>query len=721
MRSLLLRLLPALLLPLLLCACDGGGESSDPPPAQARHVDDARGYVEKGDLPALRERGRLRILTTRERETWLPRRGHQPDLELDLLRDFAREQGLTPELVFVDAFADLIPALLAGRGDVIAADLRITEARRKQIAFSVPLRFTREQLVARRDDPIRKRAELKGRSVSVPAGTSFEQTLAPLAKKYGVRVLHTPPGMTLDERLDALARGEIDLTVADSVRLDIARGYRDDFRVPFSLTGEVPLALGLRPDNPELKDRLDRFLEHELFLRAEQPRYREDLPQLKKRKRLRMLTVNNAITYFIWKGELHGFEYEEMKRFAEKHGLHLEVVVAPDYASLIPMLERGEGDVIAALMTDTPERRRQGVRFGRRYLETAPVLVASPDAPAVDRIEALAGRTIAVRPGTSHESLLRRLQQQGIALKIRPLPGELETEGILERLAAGQIDYAVVDRLRADIARGAGIEVRTLIDLDEPQPIAWAVRKDQPELLAAIAAFWKKEYRGLHYNILRKRYFDHARGLKAREEIRVQPGMRHFTPWDDLVYRYARQYGFDWRLILAQMYQESRFDPKRVSWAGARGLMQVTPRTARAHGFDPEQLADPEVGIHAGVAYLDWLRDRFPETLDVRDRLWFALASYNAGLGHVRDARRLAKQLGLNPDRWFGHVEQAMLKLSRKQYYRKAKHGFVRGREPVRYVRDIRDRYRAYVALSKDWPPPDATPPLRPEAERKAR
>ncbi|HHJ12112.1 MAG TPA: lytic transglycosylase F, partial [Chromatiales bacterium] len=223
------------------------------------------------------------------------------------------------------------------------------------------------------------------------------------------------------------------------------------------------------------------------------------------------------------------------------------------------------------------------------------------------------------------------------------------------------------------------------------------------------------------YNILRKRYFDHARGLKAREEIRVQPGMRHFTPWDDLVYRYARQYGFDWRLILAQMYQESRFDPKRVSWAGARGLMQVTPRTARAHGFDPEQLADPEVGIHAGVAYLDWLRDRFPETLDVRDRLWFALASYNAGLGHVRDARRLARQLGLNPDRWFGHVEQAMLKLSRKQYYRKAKHGFVRGREPVRYVRDIRDRYRAYVALSKDWPPPDATPPLRPEAERKAR
>lgn len=701
------RLLLALLA-LLLMACDAPSPDAGDPakPEAGRNVDDATAYVEQGDLEAIRKHGRLRILATRERETWLPRRGDQPDLELDLLSEYAHEQGLRPELVFVEAFADLIPALLAGKGDVIAADLRITPERREQIAFTVPLRFTREQLVARKDDPIRKRSGLRGRTVAIPAGTSFEQTLAPLVKKYGVHVTHTPPGMTLDERLDALAAGQLDLTMADSVRLEIAREYRDDFRVPFSLTGEVPLALGLRPDNPELKRTLDHFLEHALFLRRERPQYTDDLDGLKKKGRLRMLTVNNAVTYYLWKGELHGFEYEEMKRFAKSQGLHLEVIVAREYDDLIPMLERGEGDVIAALMTDTPQRRARGVHFSRRYLETEPVLVGGRDARQPASLEELAGLRIAVRPGTSHETLLRSLQARGIALQIEPLPGDLESEDILEQVAAGQLAHAVVDRLRAELARDNGIEVRILLPLDKPQPIAWAVRAENPKLLQAINAFWKKEYRGLHYNILRKRYFEQARGLRAREEIRIEPGTNHFTPWDAIVYREARAHGFDWRLILAQMYQESRFDPNRVSWAGARGLLQVTPRTARAHGFDPDKLSDPETGIRAGVSYLAWLRERFPETLDVRDRLWFALASYNAGLGHVRDARRLARQLGLNPNHWFGHVEKAMLKLSKKPYYSKAKHGYVRGREPVRYVRDIRDRYQAYVELSRDWPPP---------------
>ena len=146
------------------------------------------------------------------------------------------------------------------------------------------------------------------------------------------------------------------------------------------------------------------------------------------------------------------------------------------------------------------------------------------------------------------------------------------------------------------------------------------------------------------------------------------------------------------------MYQESRFNPKAKSWVGAQGLMQVMPRTAKELGIT--NLTDPESGIKAGIKYLQWVRNRFEPELDVKDRMWFTLAAYNAGQGHVKDARRLAKQQGLNPNRWFDNVEKAILLLSKRKYASKARHGYVRGTEPVNYVREIRQRYQAYLEMA---------------------
>ena len=148
------------------------------------------------------------------------------------------------------------------------------------------------------------------------------------------------------------------------------------------------------------------------------------------------------------------------------------------------------------------------------------------------------------------------------------------------------------------------------------------------------------------------------------------------------------------------MYQESRFDPQAESWAGAQGLFQVMPKTARELGV--ENLEVPENGIRAGVAYLDWVRDRakYMNPKNDEELMWFALASYNAGAGHVRDAVRLAKQKGWHSDVWFDNVEQAMLLLSKREYARKARYGYVRGEEPVKYLRNIRKRYRAYQEVT---------------------
>ena len=167
------------------------------------------------------------------------------------------------------------------------------------------------------------------------------------------------------------------------------------------------------------------------------------------------------------------------------------------------------------------------------------------------------------------------------------------------------------------------------------------------------------------------------------------------SPYDAMIQREATTHGFEWPLIVAQMYQESGFNPKARSPAGAIGLMQILPRTAKEFGV--KNLRDPEQAIRAGVAYLAWLHSRFEPELTVKDRIWFALAAYNAGFGHVRDARQLADQLGLDPNRWFDHVEKAMRLLSKRAYYRKTEYGYVRGYEVIKYVREIRERYRSYL------------------------
>ena len=168
------------------------------------------------------------------------------------------------------------------------------------------------------------------------------------------------------------------------------------------------------------------------------------------------------------------------------------------------------------------------------------------------------------------------------------------------------------------------------------------------------------------------------------------------SPYDNLFRSYAERYRFDWRLIAAQSYQESRFDPTVVSFAGAVGLMQVMPRTGAEMGFSA--LREPEVGVHAGVLYLRRVHDWLDDVPSQDDRLWFALAAYNAGLGHVNDARRLTAELGGDPNVWFGGVADVMPLLRKREYYSRARHGYCRCLEPVRYVESIRDRQRAYAA-----------------------
>ncbi len=212
--------------------------------------------------------------------------------------------------------------------------------------------------------------------------------------------------------------------------------------------------------------------------------------------------------------------------------------------------------------------------------------------------------------------------------------------------------------------------------------------------MAAIDAFFDAEYRGLFYNVTRGKYFGNASSIRRRLASRPEQ-TGSISPYDHLVKRYSPRFGFDWRLVVAQMFEESRFDPKARSFAGARGLLQVMPRTARELGY--ENLEDPETGIQAGLDYLAWVHERFDPSLATSERTWLTLAAYNVGAGHVRDAQRIAADQGLDPGRWFGHVEKALLLKQKPEFHRKTRFGYARGSEPVAYVLAIRDRYEAYV------------------------
>jgi peptidoglycan lytic transglycosylase F len=681
-----------------------GGEGSKPAskknePIKAVAAEDVS--VDTGDLVELRKEGELRILIQRSPGSYLPRQGSPVERGRELAADFARSLDLKPVLVYLENFDDLIPALLKGEGDLIAANLTVTDSRKKLVTFTLPVDYSREQILARAEEnKIEKISDLSGRTIGTQEGTSFLETLTVLRGKYpGIKVKILPGRLTEDELLDLVASGSVDLSVADSNVLDVALGYRSDIKPVLDLTGERSIAWAVRPGNPELLKAVNNFLEVKALSSRRDETYLDDLPGIRKRKTLRLLTTNNATNYFLLRGKLLGFEYELVKKFADQLDLRLEVIVVPAYDELIPWLLEGRGDLIAAFMTISKAREDKGIRFSRPSHFAEEMLVARSDDQKLQTPQDLTGRTVVVRPGSSYRVSLEKLKSEGVDLIIGSAPETMMTEEIIDRVASGEYDLTAADTQIMEIEKSYRDDINGVFPISGKISQGWAVRKDDVELLSAVNNFLEKEYRGLFYNITYKKYFSDPKKVRdAVEEYNAVMKEGVISPYDELIKKYSEQYGFIWRLIAAQIYQESRFNPRAKSWVGAKGLMQVMPKTGKEFGFT--RLEDPEIGIHAGVKYMDWVRGRFDDKPDLLNRIWFSLAAYNAGIGHLNDARKLADRKGWNPLDWFNNVEKAMLLLAQPEYAKQARHGYVRGSEPVKYVRSISDRYHAYQSLS---------------------
>lgn len=658
--------------------------------------------METGDLDVLRDKGVIRVIVpgTAIGEPSLPRLGSPVAQQRELAEAFASSLGLRLELIPVFRLGEMLPLLEEGRADIIAANLTVTPTRQEQVDFSLPIDHVYEVvLVAAANDDIHAVEDLEQRSVMVDRASSFWDTLAELREEYpGIHLLPGLDHFDDEATLDMLVSGQIDATVRDSNIAEMYLSYRDDLRVAFPLGERRAIAWAVRPETPQLLAALNRFLTTEQLTRPREARFVADLPELRERRRLRILLPNTAASYFLWRGELVGFEYEFARRFAEENNLRLEVVVPPHPEVVFSWLEEGRADIAGGFL-EPVEVGHAAVTFTNPWHHAQPYLISRADAEEIKDWSGVAGSTVAaLRDSVLLNELAGLASEHGFELLPQPGIGG-DIEDLVNRLVAGEFDHAVVEGHLLSMELARRDDIRRQFEAGAPVPHAWAVRTTDIELLAALNEFFRKNHRSAFYNILYRRHFEDERRLRRKFDDLVRSGGQ-LSPWDDVVQRYAESYDFDWRLIVAQMYQESRFDPNARSPMGAQGLMQLMPRTAQQVGV--HNVDDPVENIRGGIRYLDWVRQRLPDDLSVADQVWFTLAAYNAGVGHVFDARRLAAQKGWDRNQWFDNVEHAMLLLSQRKYHSQARHGYVRGSEPVAYLNNISARFKAYVQLTED-------------------
>ncbi len=437
---------------------------------------------------------------------------------------------------------------------------------------------------------------------------------------------------------------------------------------------------------------------------------KRDLPEIEKEGVLRAITTYSSTSYFIYRGKPMGFDYELLTRFADHMNLKLQIVVARDIDDLIDMLLRGEGDMIAYGLTITESRRRV-IDFTKYHVKTHQVLVQKkPDnwrkmklheikrtlkSDALDLI----GDTVWVRKNSSYyERLLNLMDEIGDTIYIKFLPGDMDTEDIIEQVSEGKIKYTIADYNLASILSSYYQNIDISVPVSLSQRLAWAVRKDSPLLLKSLNDWIVKMRKTDDYYVIYNKYFKNHnkfKNLKKSKYYSKETG--RISPYDDIIKKYSGQIGWDWRLVCSIIYQESRFDNNSKSWTGASGLMQLMPNTARSVGIKNSH--DPEQNIRGGLKYLKQLFDQWPEIPDTTQRIKFTLASYNCGHNHVLDAQRLTKKNMKDPLIWDDNVENYLRLLSKPKYYNDpvVKYGYVRGIEPYKYVREIFERYKLYT------------------------
>lgn len=451
--------------------------------------------------------------------------------------------------------------------------------------------------------------------------------------------------------------------------------------IPVSASAELPID----PDTPEQREAISA---------AMKPSF-HDLDEIAERGLLRMVIPYNPI-FFAYDGKkMAGLAVERAREFEsylkKRLKRQIDIILIPlPRDQILPAILEGRADIAAANLTIT-DARKEIVDFSEPLIRNiSEQVVTGPLLGKISSFDDLVSGGVFVRASSSYYGHLNALNAVRGETAQQPIPivaadERLEDYDLLDLVQSGNIPAIIVDSHKLDLWEKVfdGIHVHRDLEVNVGGDIGWAMRKGTPALMEAVNGFVKKVREGsLIGNVLIERYFGSADWISDVHDRTDSPIFQTAEP---LIKRYAAQYGLDWKMILAQAYQESKLDQSKRSSAGAIGIMQVLPDTARDKNVAIPNIEEPEANVHAGVKYLNHLREDYyaEDSMAPVDRILFSLAAYNAGPGNINRARSRAKRMGLDPNRWFSNVEIAAARTI--------------SREPVIYVRNI---YKYFVAFS---------------------
>lgn len=414
---------------------------------------------------------------------------------------------------------------------------------------------------------------------------------------------------------------------------------------------------------------------------------------------LRVVTLYGPTSFFEYRGELMGLDYENVKRFAEDEGMVLEIQPVGSISELVETLREGKAHLAAYPVPSIDEYDDALIYCGPMEV-TRQVLVQKAGDHKVADVTQLVGKDIYVEKDSKYLFRLQNLNDEiGGGINVITLPGDtIFSDDLLRMVKNGEIDFTVTDTRTASIFGNSFPTLDTSLSLSADQASSWAVAPGLDSLAVKIDRWENRTHSSEFVKEIYRRYYESA---VSEEDLNLQNFKKlkkanGVSAYDEYFKRHAPTSGYDWELLAAIAFCESRYNTDVESRFGAKGLMQVMPETARAVGIDPGSLNSPDQNVKAAAKILSRLDKSFANRIEnPEERMKFVVAAYNSGLGHILDAMALAEKIGLDPQKWYANVSVTTLLKSSPEYYNDpvVKHGFFRGRETVDFVDNVTGIY----------------------------
>ncbi|MGG7473162.1 membrane-bound lytic murein transglycosylase MltF [Providencia sp. R1] len=405
---------------------------------------------------------------------------------------------------------------------------------------------------------------------------------------------------------------------------------------------------------------------------------------------LRISAVSSPLIYIDEQKQLRGFDYELAQGFASYLGVKLKITIRPTFEQIFDDLENGDADIAVAGLLYNKDRLAK-TKTGPSYLNVTQQLVYRKGTNRPKNFNEITGKLL-VTAGTAHASTLKELAKEYPNLKWEET-SKYNTNQILEMVADGEVDYTLEDSIAVALQQRIHPQLAVAFDLLDDHAVTWYMRRSKENSLdAALLDFFNISHESELLARLNEKYFSHVESFDYFDTMAFIKAIDNKLPeYQPLFEKYAQV--IDWKLLAAIAWQESHWDPLATSPTG-RGLMMLTKPTATTMGIADR--LDPEESIKGGAAYIAYIMERLPETIEEDDRIWFALSAYNMGYGHMQDVRKLTEMLGGDPNRWLD-VKARLPLLTQKKYYSQLTYGYARGHEAYRYVENIRRYHQSLV------------------------